>query len=303
MSRAGGMSRGTVPGADPALAVGGERWDGIGVHLVHADLYPCAPAWRIATKRLEYDGLFHIWKGHGWIEIDGHRLDALPGDIFLSRRGRRFAAGHDPKHPFTVLSTGFSLRDAAGADPLRTLPAPDRLRPDGDGATRLREGFLRVVAARAEATSWSGAAARGAVLCLLAEFLRLAATLPADASATAGGVAPPPDETRAAAVIAHVDRHLAERLTSAALARVAGLTVAHFAVAFRGWTGLAPMEFVRRRRIEVARGLLGESDAPVERIAERVGFPDPHHFNRVFRALVGMPPGRYRASIAHPFGA
>ena len=53
-------------------------------------------------------------------------------------------------------------------------------------------------------------------------------------------------------------------------------------------------EHVRERRIEQARRLLVESDAPLFEIAARVGFADHSHFTRTFRRRFGIPPGEYR---------
>jgi len=43
-----------------------------------------------------------------------------------------------------------------------------------------------------------------------------------------------------------------------------------------------------------ARTLLLSTDRSVESIATAVGFCDPAHFNRRFRQVHGMPPGRWR---------
>ncbi len=47
-------------------------------------------------------------------------------------------------------------------------------------------------------------------------------------------------------------------------------------------------------RIERAKSLLLSTSLTAASIAERSGFVDPFHFNRVFRRLVGTTPGRFR---------
>jgi two-component system response regulator YesN len=47
-------------------------------------------------------------------------------------------------------------------------------------------------------------------------------------------------------------------------------------------------------RIEEARELLRESNAPVAEICRRVGYNDIKHFTRIFEKSVGVKPGIYR---------
>jgi AraC-like DNA-binding protein len=83
-------------------------------------------------------------------------------------------------------------------------------------------------------------------------------------------------------------------LSLAVLARECGLSTSHFARAFRVSTGLAPHQWLLRRRIERAREALATSDQSLADIATRCGFADQSHFTRLFTRLVGVPPGAWR---------
>jgi AraC-like DNA-binding protein/mannose-6-phosphate isomerase-like protein (cupin superfamily) len=276
-----------------------DAWSGVTVEVVHADLYPCAPSWRIRPHVIDRHGFFFVWKGHGWVERDGERFAIAPGDLTFSRRGARYASGHDPQRPLTVISVGMRLQGPAGSDPLLARALPDRLSLTADEARRYIATANEVVAAHAQRGAIASLAAQGAALGLLALALRLAEEAPAERR---HGVIPPRhgDATRLARVLAHVDAHLHERLSLPTLARLARLSPAYFAAFFRERTGTTAMEHLRRRRIAEARALLRESDAPIEEIARRVGYPDPFHFSRVFRRLVGKSPSGYRSSPADP---
>src|SRR4051812_13833030 len=113
-----------------------DPWSGVSVEILHADLYPCLPEWRIPTAAVTRHGLFFVWKGHGWMERDGERFPLVPGDLVFSRIGQRYAAGHDPARPITALSVGLRLRGPAGGDPLRALTLPGRLSLPPDAAQR-----------------------------------------------------------------------------------------------------------------------------------------------------------------------
>ncbi len=65
--------------------------------------------------------------------------------------------------------------------------------------------------------------------------------------------------------------------------------------------GASFQELLKRERILRAKVLLTTSEDTVGQIARRVGMPNEYHFNRTFRKLVGLPPGRYRRqSVSRP---
>lgn len=65
-------------------------------------------------------------------------------------------------------------------------------------------------------------------------------------------------------------------------------------------TGLAPLAYVQRLRIEDAKRRLERTEAPVDEIGWRVGYEDGAFFRRLFRRLTGMAPGAYRKRFQLP---
>jgi len=59
-------------------------------------------------------------------------------------------------------------------------------------------------------------------------------------------------------------------------------------------TGLAPIAYVQRLRIEDAKERLERSDSPVDEISWRVGYEDPAFFRRLFKRTTGLAPAAYR---------
>lgn len=77
-------------------------------------------------------------------------------------------------------------------------------------------------------------------------------------------------------------------------ARVLGLHPVQFVRTFRRFAHCTPGEYLRRARVEQAAALLRDTALPLSEIALRAGFADQSHFSRVFRRLLGVPPGAYR---------
>ena len=92
-----------------------------------------------------------------------------------------------------------------------------------------------------------------------------------------------------------MDRHYAEPLDVAALARVAHVSPAHFSRTFRATFGETPHRYLQRRRVERAMFLLRSGDRSVTDICVEVGFTSLGTFSRTFRDIVGETPSAYRA--------
>jgi len=96
----------------------------------------------------------------------------------------------------------------------------------------------------------------------------------------------------------HIDGHRAAMPRLADLARIAGLSPGHFARKFHRSTGTSVDRFIHHRRIRAALGVLAREEAPIETLAGRLGYASQSHFTRVFSALTGMTPARYRRGLA-----
>jgi transcriptional regulator GlxA family with amidase domain len=79
------------------------------------------------------------------------------------------------------------------------------------------------------------------------------------------------------------------------LANVSGGSDAHFARSFKEAFGVPPHRYLLTRRIERAKALLRDSDAPIIEIALQTGWKSLGTFGRVFRDVTGESPSELRA--------
>jgi transcriptional regulator GlxA family with amidase domain len=69
---------------------------------------------------------------------------------------------------------------------------------------------------------------------------------------------------------------------------------------FVGATGLTPIVYVQRLRIEDAKRRLERTDASIDEISWRVGYEDPAFFRRLFKRTTGLAPSAYRKRFRIP---
>jgi transcriptional regulator GlxA family with amidase domain len=65
-------------------------------------------------------------------------------------------------------------------------------------------------------------------------------------------------------------------------------------------TGLTPITYIQRLRIEDAKRRLERTDASVDQISWQVGYEDPAFFRRLFKRTTGLAPGAYRKRFRIP---
>jgi transcriptional regulator GlxA family with amidase domain len=78
------------------------------------------------------------------------------------------------------------------------------------------------------------------------------------------------------------------------LARVSGVSPAHFARSFRDAFGVPPHRYLLTRRIERAKALLRDTDLPITEIAFQTGWNSLGTFGRTFRDITAQSPGELR---------
>ena len=97
---------------------------------------------------------------------------------------------------------------------------------------------------------------------------------------------------------AYVRTRLPQTITLDDIACELGTSVRTLARRVRSATGLAPMRFVQKVRLDTALHLLQTTRLPHDEIASRVGFADPVALYRLVRRHTGETPSRFRGHSA-----
>jgi len=119
------------------------------------------------------------------------------------------------------------------------------------------------------------------------------------------GFAPSTGHGDAAVADAQVwlDRHFPVANPVEEIVKRSGIPERTFKRRFTLATGIAPLDYVQRLRIEYAKRRLEQSDTPTDQISWAVGYEDPAFFRKLFRRVTGVSPAVYRRRYRVPGAA
>jgi len=95
-------------------------------------------------------------------------------------------------------------------------------------------------------------------------------------------------------VLIHIQNNLKHDIRVTELAELAFLSKDHFSKVFKSITGMAPCDYVIRKRIERAQFLLLTTELSQEEIFEQAGFKSASYFSRIFKKITTYTPEKYR---------
>ncbi len=88
--------------------------------------------------------------------------------------------------------------------------------------------------------------------------------------------------------------HLEKRLSLADIAAMLKISREHLARTFKNETGMTVLQYIQSEQLRYARELLFDRSLLIKEIAYRLGYDNPAHFNRLFKAQTGMTPKEFR---------
>jgi AraC family transcriptional regulator len=243
----------------------------------------CNPDYAIDRRDFSYAILEYVAEGRGWAELDGRRYELTPGALFLCPRTTACVMRTAPERPMVKY-----FLCLAGSGAVRRL-----------NAAGLRAGDVRALAAHGEIRSvfedlireGGHASPRTAEICAVLFDLLVLKLEDGIAQSARPSELARDNFLRCKALI---DSH-AEKFSSLHdIAAAAGLDVSSVCRLFRRYQGGSPYQYLLRRKMNLAAEFLVQSGGLVKEAALRIGFSDPYHFSRCFKATHGVAPSELR---------
>ncbi|WP_207485168.1 GlxA family transcriptional regulator [Arenibaculum pallidiluteum] len=99
---------------------------------------------------------------------------------------------------------------------------------------------------------------------------------------------------------AWLEKHFAVANPVEEMVRRSGMAERTFSRRFTAATGLSPLDYAQRLRVEDAKRRLERTEVSVDEISWQVGYEDPAFFRRLFKRTTGLAPGAYRRKFRVP---
>lgn len=97
---------------------------------------------------------------------------------------------------------------------------------------------------------------------------------------------------RIAEAVEHLRDHFDQSIQIERLAEELGMSTSSFYRHFKDFTGMSPLQFQKRIRLQEARRLMLGDELNASTAGYQVGYDDPSHFSREYKRLFGDPPMR-----------
>lgn len=238
----------------------------------------CNPEYEVRRPNYSYYGLEYVAEGAGMAKLDGVAHELKPGTLFSYAPSTRCEMGTDPQRPmlkYFVCFTGPNARRRlrrAGVAPGSAITLAAHAEIRGVLEDLVREGQR------------SGGLAR--TIC--AHLLELLLLKIEDAVGSADPGDPAQENFQRCKSLIDAE---AERLhTLRDIAAAAGLEESSVCRLFRRYQDTSPYQYLLRRKMNLAAAFLVQGSGLVKEAAQRVGFADPYHFSRCFKAIHGVAP-------------
>ncbi len=216
------------------------------------------------------NALFMITDLPAFYELEGgYRFKAEKGDILLLSKGTRYSVEFtvpDGKqtHPMMI---NFRLTDANGKELFLPKGVFKLMKDDG--------GFLQLFSSATQLYKNSS------IIMLKAKVYEII-----------GNIFPiePSDECS----IAYINRHYTRNFSIPYLAERCAMSETAYRKRFKEITGLSPVQYINRLKIEKACELIKSGELNATYICEFLNFDSLSYFYRVFKGIMGVTPKEYK---------
>lgn len=225
--------------------------------------------------------------GEGWVELNqGERMLLREGDMIVIPPDTSHRYGAMAENPWSIYWFHFKGEHAAGLVSMFGLSsAPLALSPSG--TARFIEWFHPAYELLAERTY---ALTTHVHVAQTARQLLSGIGINSNKSAQEKK-----RENYLEQAIQYMNQHMGDSIRLTELARHVGLSRQHLIHLFNLETGVPPIEYFLRLKIQRAGQLLDLTELSIKEISSAVGISDPYYFSRLFKKMSGFSPTRYRS--------
>ena len=241
----------------------------------------------LKERGCDYSMLIYCMAGKGWYKIGGVTYPVHENHYLIIPAGTPYSFGADDEDPWTIYWIHFRGRMSNHFEP--AYPNPRPITPDDHSRLQDRLRLFEEIY-----HCFSMAYIREYMLyssmCLyqfLASFTCLEQFRSIQAFANQR-------QTFSGKVIHYMQENTQHNLTLEQLASYFKYSPSHFSTLFQKETGVAPISYFLRLKIQKACQYIELTNLKLHEIATLLGFEEPAYFSRLFAKIMGMSPSEYR---------
>lgn len=241
--------------------------------------------WKMSERIFEQNKFYYIKKGRCTITINGKKYEGTPGKWFFIPAGTRHSYANDTSLPFEKYWIHFDIYpDNDTLSHNMILPYFTNV----ENAAKIDKLFKLIEKGLHSESVADLFCGKASLLNLIAEYIYITAP---DTKIN-GSI-----DENIEKVLEYVDNNIERNIRLEELARVCHLHPTHFIRWFKKKTGETPSHFVQRRKYEVAKRLIEETNFPISEIMSRVGIIDAAQFSKRFKSFYGHSPSQFRKIV------
>lgn len=242
----------------------------------------CAPDYEINRPGFAYYTIEFVAQGAGALDLAGKSYALTPGTLF--------AYGPDVPHRIVTDRSALLVKYFVSLAGEVALPLLEQYGP-APGSVIFTSSPSDVLALYDELIRTglrsTAFAPRIAALVLEQLILRIAET------SVSHGLAGGPAFSTYLRCRQHIESRWGQIATLEQLAHECQVDPAYVCRLFRRFDHQTPYQYLLRQKMTHAANRLTERGATIKQVAHELGFSDPFHFSRVFRKVMGLPPGQF----------
>lgn len=263
----------------------------LGLHVLFAGESQTPPEHRLGPKIYDYY-LFHfIEQGMGEFKTEDATYRLGAGSGFLIQPNRLVSYASDSVSPWRYRWTAFSgaaaeklVQQAGFTEGTPVIHSPE-IKP-------ISESLNAILTVFRERKEGAGLAASGHLFQIMSEVKR--SLLSGNDSADGEGRT----QRIVRQMIHYLSSQYAYPISIEEMCLGLGYNRAYLSRVFKKGTGMSPVAYLLKLRIDKARHLLRDRpDLSIEQVASSVGLTDPLYFSRQFKRFCGKSPSSYRYEV------
>lgn len=261
-------------------------------HVLFAGEAQTAPGHLIEPQVLDYYLVHYVMSGKGTYTCNGSSYTLSAGQCFFIFPGELESYAADHQDPWKYRWIAFSGAEAAQLLGERNITSSNPIITVSDHK-RMSILFYQVFQTLHEAAAGCAIKADGYFRIILGNLQSTKGLYLSQEKDEPSSEA----EQQLEKAIRWLTYQYAQPISLTQMAQSLGYHRTHLSKLFRQRTGLSPMQYLMKIRMERAKSLLLQP-LTIQQVASSVGFHDPLYFSKQFKKWYGVPPSEYKANLS-----